>query len=567
VQIKPVDRTISQLLEAGFYRIPRFQRPYSWDKENVDDLWTDAIASDDPDYFIGSFVLYRDKEKSSVYMVVDGQQRLTTLTLLLAAVRNALDQLGLGNLAKGIQKLIEREDINNEKQFVLQTETSYPFLQEYVQKHGAPQAKKPAGGEQEALELAFDHLSDKVAAVLCAVDTDPVISATKKKHEKQRKLLRIRDNALRLQLIVVELTNEDDAYLIFETLNTRGKDLGIADLAKNYLTRMLRPTHKGVDIARDKWNRILALFDASAADIDMNSFVYHAWLSRYPYIGKERLFKELRGRVDKKSAMAFLDSLVADAELYRQLLEPSARKWPKQEKELAASLRALNIFRVIQPVPMTLAILRAYGGKGLTLGQTKTILRDMENFHVQFTAVTAQRTGGGTARMYAATAEELSVATDKDKRDQVLKGFKEKMRQRIPSYEEFAANFQEIEFRSDNTKQKALVQYLLQRFDAHTRNGTPVDYEAMTIEHIAPEKPSGGNALPNVGKLGNLVLLSEAVNSKLGNADFDAKRAAYKKAGVPLDAVLETSNSWSVAEINQRTEHLAKQAYEQVFRV
>jgi uncharacterized protein with ParB-like and HNH nuclease domain len=229
-------------------------------------------------------------------MVVDGQQRLTTLTLLLAAVRNALDQLALGNLAKGIQKLIERDDINNVKQFVLQTETSYPFLQEYVQKHGAPQAKKPAGGEQEALELAFDHLSGKVAAVLGAVDADPVISATKKKQEKRSKLLRIRDNALRLQLIVVELTNEDDAYLIFETLNTRGKDLGIADLAKNYLTRMLRPTHKGVDIARDKWNGILALFDASAADIDMNSFVYHAWLSRYPYIGKERLFKELRAQ-------------------------------------------------------------------------------------------------------------------------------------------------------------------------------------------------------------------------------------------------------------------------------
>ena len=70
MQIKPVDRTINQLLESGFYRIPRFPRPYSWDKENVDDLWTDAIANDDPDYFIGSFVLYRDKEKSSAYMVV-----------------------------------------------------------------------------------------------------------------------------------------------------------------------------------------------------------------------------------------------------------------------------------------------------------------------------------------------------------------------------------------------------------------------------------------------------------------------------------------------------------------
>jgi hypothetical protein len=92
-----------------------------------------------------------------------------------------------------------------------------------------------------------------------AVDDDPMIAPTKKKQEKQKKLLRVRDNALRLQLIVVELTNEDDAYLIFETLNTRGKDLGPADLIKNNLTRMLRPTNKAVDIAKDKWTGILTL--------------------------------------------------------------------------------------------------------------------------------------------------------------------------------------------------------------------------------------------------------------------------------------------------------------------
>ncbi len=149
-----------------------------------------------------------------------------------------------------------------------------------------------------------------------------------------------------------------------------------------------------------------------------------------------------------------------------------------------------------------------------------------------------------------------------------MKNFKDKMRQRIPSYDEFVANFREIEFRSDNTKQKALVQYLLQRFDAHARDGTPVDYEAMTIEHIAPENPAGGgSALPNVGKLGNLILLPEAANSKLGNSDFAAKRSAFRAAGVPLDAVLESSNDWSIAEINQRTEDLAKRAHEKVFRV
>src|ERR1700686_5539429 len=126
MQIKPVDKTVKEVLETGFYRIPRYQRPYSWDREQVDDLWSDAIANDDPDYFIGSFVLYRPNNPVDTFNVVYGQQRLTTITLLLAAIRNSLKILGQQALANGIQKLIERPDINSQQTFVLQTETSYP---------------------------------------------------------------------------------------------------------------------------------------------------------------------------------------------------------------------------------------------------------------------------------------------------------------------------------------------------------------------------------------------------------------------------------------------------------
>ena len=94
LEIKPLDLTVKNLLETGFYKIPRFQRPYSWDRENVEDFWEDAIHADDPDYFIGSFVLYRAKDDPDLLFVVDGQQRLTTITLLLAAIRDALHDLG-----------------------------------------------------------------------------------------------------------------------------------------------------------------------------------------------------------------------------------------------------------------------------------------------------------------------------------------------------------------------------------------------------------------------------------------------------------------------------------------
>jgi len=567
MQIKPFDRTIKEVLEGGFYRIPRFQRPYSWDSEQVDDLWSDAIANDDPDYFIGSFVLHRPNNQTDIFSVVDGQQRLTTITLILAALRNALNTLGHKSFADGIQNLIERENINNEKFFVLQTETSYPYLQEYIQKSGQPELAPSSGAEEDALKNAFEYLSSKLTQSIASVDADPSIPNARKAADKEKKLKRLRDNVLRLQLIVVELTNEDDAYVIFETLNTRGKDLGIADLLKNHLTRHLKPKNKNVDVAKDKWSKIRELFDASAADIDINAFIYHAWLSRYPYVGKEKLFRELKRRVDKQTAMQYLDDLLTDAEIYRHIAEPSSYKWSKQEAEVRASLDALNIFRVVQPVPMTISILRDYRDKKLSLAQTRKILRDMENFHVQFTAVTAQRTGGGTARMYALSAEQLSHASDANARGSTLVEFRKKMRERIPLYGEFEANFLEIEFSSASTKQKGLVQYLLRRFHEATWDGPPVDYAKMTIEHIAPENPQGPSLIANLGKLGNLLLLPQPANSDLGNMSFAAKKAAYKQAGVKLDAVLAKATNWTDAEIAKRTKTLARIAFDQVFKV
>ena len=117
MKIESVDQEIRNLLSSGYYRIPRFQRPFSWTRENIQEFWDDVVRDSPTDYFIGSMVVF--KEGSQRFGVVDGQQRLTTITVLLAVLRNALQEFRFTDLAQGIQGLIERRNIDNQPEFIL----------------------------------------------------------------------------------------------------------------------------------------------------------------------------------------------------------------------------------------------------------------------------------------------------------------------------------------------------------------------------------------------------------------------------------------------------------------
>jgi uncharacterized protein with ParB-like and HNH nuclease domain len=179
MHIKPFDRDIKNILETGFYTIPRFQRPYSWDRENVEDFWADTVSNDEPDYFIGSMVAYKTQAHSEVFFLVDGQQRLTTITLFLSAIRNSLEQNGEHKLASALQKFIEREDLDGESAYVLKTETSYPYLQEYIQKFADPDVAVKSGPEEKTLERAYEFLTQHILQTVASIKENPAYSEKK----------------------------------------------------------------------------------------------------------------------------------------------------------------------------------------------------------------------------------------------------------------------------------------------------------------------------------------------------------------------------------------------------
>ena len=256
MKIESRDSDVGSILAGAYFKIPRYQRSYSWEREQVEEFWEDTIQNADGDYFIGSVVVFKAKGDTA-YSIVDGQQRFTTITMVLCALRNALAKNGSPDLAKGVHTLVERRDLTNKLKYVLQTETSYPYLQEYIQKATNPEVDIELGDEERHLEAAFEFISAKVDGEVTSIHARTSLNAKQKKVNTVEALETIRNTLLGLKIILVELDNEDDAYFAFETLNTRGKDLQVQDIVKNHITRLKKPTNAGVDVARDKWNAIL----------------------------------------------------------------------------------------------------------------------------------------------------------------------------------------------------------------------------------------------------------------------------------------------------------------------
>lgn len=385
MKIESKDTDIETLLDSGYYYIPRFQRPYSWDDENISDFWNDIVTNQGDDYFIGSMVVF--KKQKQQFGVVDGQQRLTTITILLCVIRDAFQSLGKVDLAKGVHQLIERKDRSSRRQYVLKTETSFPYFQEHIQKFAEdPDAEVSFMEEELNLSNAHKRFQDYIYSVIESVDSDASIATNRKLKVKLDKLLKIRDAAFNLNLIFITLENEDDAYIIFETLNTRGKDLSLTDLAKNHFAKHLKS--KGdVDHARLKWESMLETIHNSSADISTDNFIYHFWASRYVAVPQKKLFPKMKKDVTKAKAKEYLDFLVADSKLYRSLHEASFG-WSKNEIDVSKSLAAMQLFKLAQPIPATLSLVRAYRDKRIRYAKLRDALQAIEKFHFHFTAIT-----------------------------------------------------------------------------------------------------------------------------------------------------------------------------------
>lgn len=139
---------------------------------------------------------------------------------------------------------------------------------------------------------------------------------------------------------------------------------------------------------------------------------------------------------------------------------------------------------------------------------------------------------------------------------------------RRPVYQEFEANFRDIAYSEKFTKHKALAQYILGGITKHF-SSDGIAWERMTIEHLANQSIKPGSSLTDedVAQIGNLMIVGEQVNAKLKNKSFQEKMKILRSSHVYLDDYLKHAQQWGKKQIEERTNFLAKVAYEEVWSI
>lgn len=560
------------------YIVPRFQREYSWGEDEVTELWKDLVQSiaikedklENQEYFIGSLVLVGE-DKSTEFKIVDGQQRLTTIMMLLSALVDAFLAIRKVDLAKGLYGFIEGRDVSNREFFKLENENPKPFLQNSIQNF-TKTSTAPGSDEELNLLSAFQFFTKRLQKDFLAQDFASFWEKSKVNEETKycTALEVVRDQVLTfLKTIYITVGSEEDAYMIFETLNARGMNLSPIDLMKNEIFKVLADEHP-VDAAKFQWKTLQQTLAAREERIDIDIYVRHFWLSKHEFVTEDKVYKSFKRITKSKKALLkeFLGDIVLEANYYKKITTPLQVDWRQQEeKSIYNALIALNIFKVTQVRTLLLALFAQREKRILDLTKLKEFLNVIENFHFIFSAIASSRASGLESK-YSKYARRLRSCADSDSCAQLLLDLKADIKQKLPPLEAVREGFKKINYTDDEAKHKKLIQYIFRRWELFISKTHELEPAQITIEHITPQSDRAlGDA---VGSIGNLLPLGEEINNLASAKEFKKKIKIYQQSKLAIVnefvSKYKTNNEWTKKEVDDRTIEIADLAFTKIWK-
>ncbi len=553
--------TYRKLMGNGLtYRIPPFQRDYSWSEEEWEDLWLDIESTLVPDgesaHYMSYLVLQSQDDK--VFDVIDGQQRLTTLSLIvLATLKNLQRLVTAGKDPERTQQRLEQ--LRQTYVGYLDPVTLVPRAKltlnrnndNYYQTYLIPLVDQlPQRGfraSEHNLRKAFIWF-DKRLADYARKSGEP---------DEGRVLAQFVDQMSdKLFFTVITVTDELNAYRVFETLNSRGVRLSATDLLKNYLFSVLHRHQQEHEhelrTLEDRWEAMVGRLGSES----FPDFLRVHWNSRHSFVRQAELFKTIRGKVtSREQVFTLLRAMDEDIDTYLGLSQPETSSWSRAGKDAAGQLR---MFSVRQPFPLLLATRRQFSEADF-----ETLLSACVVLSFRYNVIGSQPPSE-QERVYNQVAQRLSRGE--------FAGVTEVLEALASIYvtdKPFRAAFAEKVIRTTQSRNLRLVRYLLCQLERHV-NGQEYDFASDTfnLEHILPQNPqSGWNAFSDeeveamVYRLGNMTLCETGLNRDLGNGDYDSKREGYSQSMFLLTKKIAEENAeWNPERVSARQNWMAKQA-------
>lgn len=552
------NQTWRQVFGAGTrYVVPRFQRDYSWTKDEWDDLWQDILGTMVPDgepaHYMGYLVLQTKDQRT--FEVIDGQQRLTTLSLFVMASLRALQDLvdakvdpevnskRIEQLRAGYIGYIDPVTLVPQSKLTLNRNNNAYYQDFIVPLQRLPQRKLRAS--EHLLRKAFEWFYDQI----------------RKEYESKRDgaaLARLVDDLSdRLFFTVITVNDELNAFKVFETLNARGVRLSPADLLKNYLFSVVsRETSHTleIDTLERRWEAIADRLGGES----FPAFLRVHWNSRRSFVREADLFKTIRERTrDKAAVFELIRQMEEDVGFYAALLDPEDAIWQNDQDRY---VRELRMFSVRQPWPLLMAASRAYQGK---VREFTEILRACSIISFRYNVI-GGLAGSELERAYNSVALRIAEGA--------LTSAAEVIRALSSVYisdESFRGAFSEKVLKTTSARNKHIARHILFHLEKHfSGNEYDADSPRYTVEHILPENPSEDweafsdeQRDESVYRLGNLTLLEDGANRSIGNGSFAEKRKAFAESVFEITRkVAEDNADWNLDRLAVRQKSMAKAA-------
>ncbi|HLP97388.1 MAG TPA: DUF262 domain-containing protein [Sideroxyarcus sp.] len=536
---------IGGVLKSKRFKVPAYQRSYAWENEHVEALLEDireAISSKESEYFLGSLVVTGPQEQR--YDVVDGQQRLTTVSLLIAAIKDKFKNDGDMEVVSSIRSdflaSTDRKSREKESKLVL-NEVDNELYQELIEDIRGVNASKFIRQSHQRLISASNAILDYIEA-MCVKSKDP-------EEDLHEWLDYLETN---LKVIVVTTPDDSNAFVIFETLNDRGLELAISDLLKNYLF------HKSGDKigeTKNRWLNMVAVLESASEDPLVVTYLRHFSMSKYGLVREKELFGLIKKKVtSKKLALQFSSDLSDTARKYAALLNTDHEYWNKFGNARDC-VSTLNLLGMIQVRPLLLAILEKFEPSKVAAAFQKLV-----SVAVRFQIVGG--VGGGTLeRIYSETAKSVSEGK-LTSTEEILKAFTS-----MPVDAIFKQSFA-----TASISKPSLARYYLRSLEMgcikqDSQEKVPnSDVGRVNLEHVLPQtltEPweklwNADEARAYQKRLGNLALMSSKGNSSVGNDSFETKKSEYGKSQFVLTQGIAEFGTWDKQSIDKRQLQMAE---------